>query len=93
MDTLRFLSTYPHTRVATCTEFPVNDLGGSMSIGSIISSTVASAFNSTSTPGESRTDNAPADSPTIADHVAAADEQESVRSASTTLGTLVDTYL
>ena len=30
---------------------------------------------------------------TIADHVAAADEQEPIRSASTTLGTLVDTYL
>jgi hypothetical protein len=30
---------------------------------------------------------------TIADHVAAADEQEPIRSVSTTLGTLVDTYL
>jgi hypothetical protein len=64
-----------------------------MSIGSIISSTVAGAFDSMRAPGESRTDNAAADSPTIADHVAAVDEQESIRSASTTLGTLVDTYL
>jgi len=31
--------------------------------------------------------------PTIADHVAAADEQEPIRSASSTQGTLVDTYL
>jgi hypothetical protein len=30
---------------------------------------------------------------TIADHVAALDEQEPIRSASTTLGTLLDTYL
>jgi hypothetical protein len=30
---------------------------------------------------------------TIADHVAAADEQEPIRSASSTQGTLVDTYL
>ena len=32
MDTLRFLSTYPHTRVATCTEFPVNDLAVSLDV-------------------------------------------------------------
>jgi hypothetical protein len=27
MDALRYLITYPSTRIATCTNFPVNDLG------------------------------------------------------------------
>jgi len=65
-----------------------------MSIGSISSSTVAAASDGVRTAAETRADGAAAaDRPTIADHVASADEHEPVRSFSSSLGTLVDTYL
>ena len=68
-----------------------------MSIGSLSSTTVptpafapadasAQSAKSSGTSGTSGTS-------TIADHVAAADEHEPIRSGSTTQGTLVDTYL
>jgi hypothetical protein len=68
-----------------------------MSIGSLSSSTVstatlASASASADTAAQSAKTREAA-GPTIADHVAAADGQEPIRSVSTTLGTLVDTYL
>jgi hypothetical protein len=58
-----------------------------MSIGSISSNTVSTTIDKR---GEST---APAVAKTVADHVVAADDQEPIRSASTTLGTLIDTYL
>jgi hypothetical protein len=61
-----------------------------MSIGSISASTVASAYDAMR-PAEQAAPRAEA--PSIADHVAAADEETPIRSLSTTLGTLVDTYL
>ena len=77
-----------------------------MAIGSISSNTVttsaagvrrgdstavgAQAALAGSTAAETR---AAEEKSTIADHVAAADEQEPIRSASSTQGTLVDTYL
>ena len=65
-----------------------------MSIGSISSSTVAAAFDGARTAGETKADaSAAADPATIADHVASADEHEPVRSFSSSLGTLIDTYL
>jgi hypothetical protein len=61
-----------------------------MSIGSLSSSTVPTATPaSADTAAKAREPQ----SPTVADHVAAADEQEPIRSVSTTQGTLVDTYL
>jgi len=65
-----------------------------MAIGSISSNTM-----STGTAGTRLADSnaaaaqATAEQSTIAEHVAAADGQEPIRSASSTLGTLVDTYL
>jgi hypothetical protein len=65
-----------------------------MAIGSISSNTV-----STGTAGTRLADSKPPaaqaaeDMSTIADHVAAADEQGPIRSASSARGTLVDTYL
>ena len=65
-----------------------------MSIGSISSSTVAAPLDGARTPAETIADGAAAaDRRTIADHVASADEHEPVRSFSSSLGTLVDTYL
>ena len=64
-----------------------------MSVGSIGTSSVATvAYDAARLPGDQKADEA-AGGPTIADHVAAADEQEPIRSQSSTLGTLVDTYL
>jgi len=64
-----------------------------MSIGSLSSGTISTASlaqaDGSSQAGKARE----AEASTIADHVAAADEHEPIRSASTTLGTLVDTYL
>jgi hypothetical protein len=64
-----------------------------MSIGSLSSSTVsagtfASAGSSAQTARTRETE-----ARTIADHVAAADAQEPIRSGTTTQGTLLDTYL
>ncbi len=70
-----------------------------MSIGSLSPSTVSTAtLGSADSSARARETANPAAAgptanPTIADHVAAADEQEPIRSVSTTLGTLVDTYL
>jgi hypothetical protein len=59
------------------------------SIGSGLASAAADYMRG----GETAADRvAPADA-TVADHVAALDEQEPIRSAHTTQGTLVDTYL
>ena len=60
-----------------------------MSIGSISTSTVSS--DAAKLAADARTK--AAERATIADHVAAADEHEPIRSASETRGTLVDTYL
>ena len=67
-----------------------------MSVSSINSSSVAAANYGASRPaaGEgSKTSAAPEISRTIADHVAAADEHEPVRSFNSKVGTLLDTYL
>jgi hypothetical protein len=64
-----------------------------MSVGSISSSPLAAAaYEAALAPGERRTEHADGGR-TIADHVAAADDHEPIRSQSATLGTLVDTYL
>ena len=61
-----------------------------MSIGSLSSGTVSTA---TLAAADSSARAREAASPTIADHVASADEHEPVRSFSSSLGTLIDTYL
>jgi hypothetical protein len=60
-----------------------------MSIGSISSSTVSTT---TVDPKRGEARAAPPEK-TIAEHVEAVDDQEPIRSSSTTRGTLVDTYL
>jgi len=60
-----------------------------MSIGSISSSAVSST---TVDPHRGKS-SAAAGGRTIADHVAEVDDQAPIRSTSSTLGTLVDTYL
>ena len=69
-----------------------------MSIGSLSSSTVstgslASAGSSVQSGKARQSEAQPAGARTIAEHVAAADAQEPIRSGSETLGTMVDTYL
>jgi hypothetical protein len=70
-----------------------------MSLGSISSSTVSAALEaarqeSARLGGAKKAEGGTAvASATIADHVAAADEREPIRSLSTTQGTLLDTYL
>lgn len=66
-----------------------------MSLGSISASTVSSATLDTARLGGGRKaeSGTNAGAATIADHVAAADAQEPIRSLSTTRGTLLDTYL
>ena len=62
-----------------------------MSIGPLSSTTVPTpAFASADASAQAAKSSGTS---TIADHVAAADEQEQIRSVSTTQGTLVDTYL
>jgi hypothetical protein len=64
-----------------------------MSIGSLRSSTVsAGTFASADSSAQSARARE-TETRTIADHVAAAEAQEQVRIVSTTLGTLLDTYL
>jgi hypothetical protein len=63
-----------------------------MSIGSLSSSTV-STMTAASADTAGQAAKAREAGPTIADHVAADAAQEPVRGVSTTLGTLVDTYL
>jgi|tagenome__1003787_1003787.scaffolds.fasta_scaffold20488291_2 hypothetical protein len=60
-----------------------------MSIGSVSSGAMSTAVDAQHTPSRS----AVVAEKTVADHVAAADDQEPIRSASDTRGTLVDTYL
>ena len=64
-----------------------------MSIGSLSSSTVSTATLASADTAAQSAKAREAQSATIADHVAADGDREPVRSASTTLGTLVDTYL
>jgi hypothetical protein len=64
-----------------------------MSIGSLGSSTVSTATPASADTAGQAAKARDAENPTIADHVAAAEAQEPIRSVSTTLGTLVDTYL
>jgi len=65
-----------------------------MSIGSLSSTTVpASAFASADASAQAAKAVQARETSTIADHVAAADEHEPIRSVSTNQGTLVDTYL
>ncbi|MEV4642632.1 hypothetical protein AB0J80_35340 [Actinoplanes sp. NPDC049548] len=63
-----------------------------MSVGSVSASTVSSAYLG-SADAAARKAPETAGEPTIADHVAAADEPQPIRSAAATQGTLVDTYL
>ena len=64
-----------------------------MAIGSISSGTVSTTVEKKR--GESRPAAAEkkTEQKTVADHVAALDDQEPIRSGSSTRGTLVDTYL
>jgi hypothetical protein len=65
-----------------------------MSIGSISASVVASAYDMLRATGEGRAAEATGAEPAAAtDRLAGTDEQGPIRSASTTQGTLVDTYL
>jgi hypothetical protein len=70
-----------------------------MAIGSIGSSTVSTTVDTKRGGGKSAeartkgTGTAETGTRTIADHVAALDDQEPIRSVSATRGTLVDTYL
>jgi hypothetical protein len=66
-----------------------------MSIGSISSASVAAAaYDAVKPAGEPAHRAAPAAAaPSVADHVAAADDSEPIRSALTTQGTMVDVYL
>ena len=64
-----------------------------MSVGSLSSSTVSTATLASADSSAQAAKAREAAGPTIADHVAADEAQEPIRSASTTLGTLVDTYL
>jgi hypothetical protein len=64
-----------------------------MSVGSISSSPLAAAaYDAAKLPGDRKAEES-AGAPTIADHVATADDSQPIRSLSTTVGTLVDTYL
>ena len=64
-----------------------------MSIGSLSASTLSTTSLSSSDTAAQSAKARETESPTIADHVAADGDREPVPSASTTLGTLVDTYL
>ena len=64
-----------------------------MSVGSLSSSMLSQAYlGSADTAAARKSPEAGADA-TVADHVAALDEQEPIRSVHATQGTLVDTYL
>jgi hypothetical protein len=66
-----------------------------MSLGSISSSpsTVSAALETARQDAARLLGGKKAEAATIADHVAAADHHEPIRSLSTTQGTLLDTYL
>jgi hypothetical protein len=63
-----------------------------MSVGSVSSGSVATAYAAAQPPAEQPAGAGP-QARTVADHVAAADDGAPIRSLSTTRGTLVDTYL
>ncbi|MEV6597534.1 hypothetical protein AB0M36_11790 [Actinoplanes sp. NPDC051346] len=64
-----------------------------MSVGSLSSSTVSNPYLASADAGSAKKAQESGDGATIADHVAALDEQQPIRSATSTQGTLVDTYL
>ena len=64
-----------------------------MSVGSISSSSVAAYYGAPQPAAEQATEAAAGSGPTVADHVAAADDADPIRSVFATQGTLVDTYL
>ncbi|MFI7603105.1 hypothetical protein [Actinoplanes sp. NPDC049681] len=64
-----------------------------MSVGSVSASTVSTAYLGSADTAAAKQAPETGGEPTIADHVAASDEQQPIRSASATMGTLVDTYL
>ena len=63
-----------------------------MALGPISSNPVSTGLAGGTRLGDQKAADA-AERSTIAEHVAALDEQEPIRSVSATLGTLVDTYL
>jgi hypothetical protein len=63
-----------------------------MSVGPVSSSSVAALYGPPQ-PAAEQAAGATGAPRTVADHVAAADDDEPIRSVSATLGTLVDTYL
>jgi hypothetical protein len=64
-----------------------------MSVGSLSSSTLSQAYLGSGDTAAAKKAPETGGDVTIADHVAALDEQEPIRSVHATLGTLVDTYL
>jgi hypothetical protein len=64
-----------------------------MPVGSISSSAVAACYGPPQPAAEQATGAATGAARTVADHVAASDDSEPIRSVSATQGTLVDTYL
>ena len=64
-----------------------------MSVGSVSASTVSTAYLGSADTAAAKKAPETGGEPTIADHVAASDELEPIRSGSATQGTLVDTYL
>ena len=64
-----------------------------MSIGSISSGNVSADAARLAADAKAAKAEKAERAPSIADHVAAVDEQEPIRSVSATQGTLVDTYL
>ena len=63
-----------------------------MSVGPVSSRLLAAAYGPSGPAGEPAAEARPQAS-TVADHVAASDDGEPIRSLPATLGTLVDTYL
>ncbi|UQU68134.1 hypothetical protein COUCH_18435 [Couchioplanes caeruleus] len=64
-----------------------------MSVGSLSSSVLSQAYLGSADAAATKKAPESGGEATIADHVAASDEQQPIRSVSATLGTLVDTYL
>jgi len=64
-----------------------------MQVGSLSSQTIANTYLSSVDASVPKQAPPVEETTTVADHVAAADEQEPIRSVNATQGTLVDTYL
>ncbi|BCJ56467.1 hypothetical protein Asp14428_79420 [Actinoplanes sp. NBRC 14428] len=64
-----------------------------MSVGSLSASTISSAYLGAADASAAKKAPEGGEAPTVADHVAAQDEHEPIRSVNATMGTLVDTYL